>query len=363
MNPESNRSLERTGLYKTIKQNETYSRDLLESAGQGFAFPVHEKIRGITDERVYRDQNDKEGLSKRELLKACLQALSLAWERAIKPRINEIRVKNIDHLKAGTDFFTDADTESERIIRDHFIQQFGEQSLRIFGEEANRYLGNEQSQVGVRIDPIDGTESFKFSKDADWGIMVGVYIGSAESEHQIISAVYFPERQTVLYGVEDVGVFRTNLAEGPETQIDKIGTKEYQKMPDRDDLRSIITTHWKHTDQSQRGKIDRIEKGLTKAKARVRSVDSACAEVLEALESDGKRAMIIDGDFNQVDFIPYSMLEKVGYKIYDWTGKEHQAENPELSNKKVVVVPPGKAGREILGIIKSSVGKNRRLND
>ncbi len=341
-------------LMSTISKSESHSRDLLESTGQGFAYPVAEKIRQMPDEdKVFRNEEDKEGLGKKELLKATLRSLSLAWEQ-IKPLIGDIRNKDVDHLKAGTDFFTEADTKSEEVIRDYFIEKFGEQSLRIFGEEANRYMGNEQSQIGVRIDPIDGTESFKFSKDADWGIMIGVYVGTPESEKQIISAVYFPERQQLLYSVDNVGVFGTNMNEGAELQLDKVGTKEYHRVPDRDDVKELITSHWKHTDATQRGNNNAIEAILVEKKARMRSTDSSCAEVLEALESNGKRAIILDGDFNQVDFIPFAMLEKVGYKIYDWEGNEKRADDAGLTNKKLVVVPPGKAGREIVESIKKS---------
>lgn len=354
MSTEAN-NIEQASLYQTAAQADKHSRDILESTGQGFAFPVAEKVRNMSDdEKVHTSEEDKEGIAKKELLKASLKALSLAWEQAIKPLISKVRAKEVETLKHGTDFFTEADTKSEEIIRNYFVEQFGEQSLRIFGEEANRYSGNEKSRIGVRIDPIDGTESFKFSKDADWGIMIGVYEGTPENDHQIISAVYFPERQQLLYSVDGVGVFGTNMNEGKELQLDKVGTKEYTTVPDRDDVKDIITSQWKHTDASQRGNNTAIENALVDKKARIRSTDSSCGEVLEALESNGKRAIILDGDFNQVDFIPFTMLEKVGYKIYDWQGNEKRADDPELTNQKLVVVPPGKAGQEILETIKQA---------
>lgn len=346
-----------TELFNTVQKAKEVSDEMLESAGQGFAFPVHEKVRNLPDEKIFRSDEDEKGISKKDLFKVTLRALKDAWEIAIRPRVTEIREKKVDKFKVGADFFTEADTKSEEVIKQNFIQAFGSDSIRIFGEEANKYLGNMDSNIGVRIDPIDGTESFKFSKNQDWGIMVGIYIGKPEDEKQIMSAVFFPERNIIMYQIDGAGVFTTTLGEGPMSAVEDVGSKEYGAIPPRDEISDLITTYWKHSDYQQRGNILEIEDRLAGMKARNRSTDSPSADVLEALQSNGKRAMIIDGDYSQVDFIALAMLGKLGYRIFDWHGQEQKFDDVNLNNKKLIVVPPGKAGELIVKTI-MNYGKN-----
>ncbi len=343
--------IENTELYKLVRRNQEVADEELESAGEGYAFPVAEKVRKMEDEMIPTGIEGIE-LSKQELFKVCLRSLKTAWEQAIRPRVKEIRARAVDKLKAGTDFWTEADTGSEEIIKRNFLEVFGAESIRIFGEEANKYLGNINSKVGIRIDPIDGTVSFKFSKNADWGIMIGIYTGTPENEKQIMSATYFPEREMFMYYVDGVGVFTTSLAESSYVSIEEVGTKEYGPVPAQDELKDVIVTHWKHTDFEQRGNIKEIEHELARSQARIRSADSACADVLEALQSNGKRILLVDGDYTQVDFIPHPALEKLGYRIYDWQGNERRFDDVGISNEKLVIVPPGKAGEKVLDVVK-----------
>jgi fructose-1,6-bisphosphatase/inositol monophosphatase family enzyme len=335
-------------LFRKVREAKDASRDTLESIAKGFPFPVHEKVRDIPPDLVVKiSDEDERGLSKLALIQTILHSLKAAWEQGIEPRIGDVRGRPPESMKVGTDFFTEADTASEAIIRDFFINSFGKGRLRIFGEEANAYLGNRDSRVGIRIDPIDGTESMKFGKP-DWGIMIGIYEGTPENEKQMASAVYYPERQLLVHGVGDVGVFITDLGTGQ--------VKETQTVLSQDDIKNMIIQVWKHTDVRQRGKILEIEKALAEKKARIRTTASSCGDVLEALLTNGQRAMIIDGDFNQVDFIPFALLEQVGYTLYDWKGKRVRADDAELTNKKIVAVPPGQAGKEIIEITKRFSG-------
>lgn len=339
----------RENIFETVARAEKTSRDLLESVGKGFAFPVPEKIRNISeDEKIQIDESGKE-IGKVELLKTSFKALKDAWEKAIEPRIDEIRTRAVgkEQQKGGTDFFTEADLASEETIRGSFFEKFGEDSIRVFGEERNAYLGNLNSKIGIRIDPIDGTESMKYGKTQDWSIMVGVYEGTPEQEKQVIGAMYFPERSTLLYQVAGVeGVFVSNIETGE--------TREISTLENQDDLFEIITSYWKHTNLQKTGKISEIESSLRKAGARLRSTNSASADVLEALTTGGKRAIVMDGDITTVDYIAYSLLQKMGYKLFDWNGNELSADQTDVSDKKVVFVPPGKAGEEILNKIKEA---------
>ena len=340
----------RENIFETVARAEKTSRDLLESVGKGFAFPVPEKIRNISEnEKIQFDESGGE-IKKTELLKTTLQALKNSWEQAIEPRIDDIRKQSVrkEEQKGGTDFFTEADLASEDAIRSAFFQKFGEDSIRVFGEEKNEYLGNQKSRVGVRIDPIDGTESMKFGKTQDWSIMVGVYEGTAENEKQIIGAMYFPERSTLLYQVDGVdGVFVANIETGE--------TKEISALENQDNMSEIIISYWKHTNLQKTGRISEIESALRNSGARLRSTNSASADVLEALTTGGKRAIVMDGDIATVDYIAYSLLQKMGYRLFDWEGNELSADQSDLTDKKVVFVPPGKAGEEILKkIVESS---------
>jgi len=333
-------------LYQLVEGAQKSSEATLESIGKGFAFPVAEEVLNATD-RDIRISEDGESISRNEIFKVALHALNQAWENAIKPRIEKIRNETIesDKLKSGVDFFTEADVESEKIMREIFFEQFGENSLRIFGEEENGYLGNEKSSISIRIDPIDGTESMKFGKQ-DWGVMVGIYEDGEDSEKQIASAVYYPEKEALVYGMEDAGVFITDLASAE--------TKKIEPIKNKDEIGDVITQVWRHSDVEQRGDITAIENSVSNEGGRIRSTTSACTDVLEALSTKGARIMIIDGDFNQVDFIPHPLLTQLGYRIYDWDGTEYDPDDVSLVNKKLVIVPPGNAGELVREIIKES---------
>ena len=272
-----------------------------------------------------------------------------AWI-AIAGLLPEIRNQSIDpkSFKDGSDFFTKADLASEKVIRETF-EPFGA-AVRIFGEEEGRYLGNSAARISVRIDPIDGTRTMKFSR-FKWSIMAGVYsrLAVEAEETQIMSMCYFPELtgQPVLFhvrGDDDWGgtyVVKTDFWE--KLQV--------QQFPERNDLGNIITTFWKHTDFRQRGAVQEIENEIACAGGHAVSTDAGSCDVLEAALTAGQRAMIIDGDYNLVDFIPHPAITTLGYKIYRWDGTLMRPEDPALVNQKLVVVPPGKAGEQILKIV------------
>jgi fructose-1,6-bisphosphatase/inositol monophosphatase family enzyme len=330
--------MRKENIFNTVARMEKISNDLIESAGKGFAFPVAEKIRNISENEI----------SKIELLKTSLKAIKDAWENNIEPRIDAIRESAVakDQQKDGNDFFTQADIASEDSIRGIFFEKYGEDNIRVFGEESGSYLGNLNSTIGIRIDPIDGTESMKYGKTQDWSIMVGVYEGTPEQEKQIIGTIYFPERSILLYQVTSVeGVFVLNTETGE--------TKEISELKNQDNLSEIIISYCKHTNLQKTGKISEIESSLRQAGARLRSTNSVSADVLEALTTGGKRAMIMDGDLTTVDYIAYAFLQKMGYKLFDWNGSEMNTDQSDLSEKKIVLVPPGKAGEVIINTIRT----------
>lgn len=283
-------------------------------------------------------------MDKNKLLDVMFNTSQLAWYSVIQPRMAKIRQQSISKafIKGqGTDFFTQADLESERIITEELTKHFGKDTFRVFGEEKNTYTGNLTSDITIRIDPIDGTEAFKFGK-SNWSIMIGLYSGRGEQEKQILATIYYPEYYNeMLYSSEDNKVCIKNMQTGD--------TKEFTQIEQQDELSNIIVAFWKHSDLKKRGNIDEILKKLEEAKARVRTISPT--EVKEALITNGKRAMVIDGDFNQVDFIGYSLLGKLGYKIYDWNGAEYNIDDSNLTDKKLIVIPPGEASKQILEIV------------
>ncbi|OGE32832.1 hypothetical protein A3C59_04385 [Candidatus Daviesbacteria bacterium RIFCSPHIGHO2_02_FULL_36_13] len=282
--------------------------------------------------------------NKNEVLKVMFKASEMAWQKAIKPRMKKIREDSVDKSSikgGGTDFFTEADTESERVVKEELIKRFGKDVFRIFGEEENGYIGNLESDITIRIDPIDGTEAFKFGKP-NWSILIGVYSGRDDQEKQLLATIYYPEYYNeMLYFLEGSGIFLQNMSTGEKQEITNI--------EDQDSLENIIVAYWKNSNLQKRGRIDEILDELEKNGARVRSISPT--EVKEALITHGKRAMIMDGDYNQVDFISYSLLIKLGYKVYDWNGSEYNINDPGLTDKKLVIIPPGKAGKQILEIV------------
>ncbi len=293
-------------------------------------------------------KTDFAGIPTSELLRAMIRSLQTAWER-IYQILEGVRDESLGKIefKSGADFFTIADTTSERIIKDVFLCSFHTKDIRIFGEEANCYLGNEKALVGIRIDPIDGTRAMKFSR-FKWGILVGVYHGTPEKEAQIMSACFFPElihRPLMIY-LQGEGTF--------VMRMDKTGYRLPMKVAQssrQNDLGNIVVTFWKHTDFSQRGRVNQIEDEIAKANGHPLSTDSGAVDVLEACLTGGQRAMIIDGDYSLVDFIPHPAITSLGYQIYKWDGTLMRPEDPALVNAKLAIVPPGQAGEQILEIV------------
>jgi fructose-1,6-bisphosphatase/inositol monophosphatase family enzyme len=314
------------------------------SSNTEFVFPVTSKIKSLgTKDRLY--VNGKT-ISKTDLLGAMFAASKMAWQKAIQPKMAAIRKGSInkESLKGGgVDFFTKADTESEKTIKQELLKRFEKNTFRIFGEEENKYVGNLNSEISIRIDPIDGTECFKFGEPG-WSIMIGVYVGKDSQEKEILATVYHPEvYNEIIYYIDGLGIFITNIITGE--------TKEIKKLDEQNSVDDVIIMFWKHTNIHKRGKIDEIIKKLEYTGARVRGISPT--QVRESLLTGGKRIMIMDGDYNQVDFISYSMLVKLGYKIFDWNGKEYNIDDPTLNDKKVVLIPPGKVGKKVLRIIKN----------
>jgi fructose-1,6-bisphosphatase/inositol monophosphatase family enzyme len=279
-----------------------------------------------------------------DLLQTMMAAAVRAWDLGIRLNIKKVRQADLNPAfsKQGADFFTEADTASEQIIIESLHAGYSPNAFRIFAEEAGAYSGNPDAEITIRIDPIDGTESFKFGKP-NWSIMIGAYLGRDALECQIASVVYWPEYyDEMLFFLEGAGTFKGNLT---TRQV-----SEFSRVDDQNDLNNIIVAVYKHSNINKRGKIDDIIRALEFKGARVKSTTPA--EVKEALETRGRRAMIIDGDFNEVDFISYSSLVRLGYQIRDWAGTLYNIDDPALANKKFSIVPPGRAGEVIFDIVR-----------
>src|SRR6202142_121194 len=88
-----------------------------------FAFPMTSKIKTL-------DKSGIEGTSIRkiDLLEAMFAASKTAWEKAINPKMESIRkggVRKSSLKGGGVDFFTKADTESEKVIKSELAKRFG----------------------------------------------------------------------------------------------------------------------------------------------------------------------------------------------------------------------------------------------
>jgi fructose-1,6-bisphosphatase/inositol monophosphatase family enzyme len=279
------------------------------------------------------------------LLRTFFSATTAAWQEGILPVMADVRAHQVDssERKHGNDFFTAADTASEEIIVKQLQNAYGTEAFRIFGEEKNAYTGNQDAAVTIRIDPIDGTENFKFGKPT-WGIMAGAYEGRGENEKQLISVVYYPELYNqFLFTLGDAKAYVYDRRSAVTTTFDTIESQ--------DELSNMLTAVRKHSDRTQRGPIDDVISALEKAGARI--CYSSSLDAKEALETRGKRASIMDGDYSQVDFIQYAVLQRLGYRVFDWLGIERNIDDPSLDNQKLMIVPPGHAGEQILQIITS----------
>jgi fructose-1,6-bisphosphatase/inositol monophosphatase family enzyme len=281
------------------------------------------------------------------LLQNLFVAVSNAWEKGIKPRLSSVRAQPLtkDAMKHGADFFTEADVASEKLIIETITSAFGPNTFRIFAEESGLYTGNVDSSYTVRIDPIDSTESFKFGKP-NWSIMVGVYSGRGSTERQIASVVYYPEYfNEVLYRCEGLGVFIADL----NADV----TEKIKTVTPQDSLGDMLTVLARGQDAHTRAVANAITLALEKAGARVKS--SSSIEAKEALQTGGKRAIITNTSFDSVDYIAFSSLVSLGYKAYDFKGREWNIDDEGIQGRGIAILPPGSAGAKILDAIKTSV--------
>ena len=120
----------------------------------------------------------------------------------------------------------------------------------------------------------------------------------------------------IVFSLEGTGVYKADLRTGSVVEFPPIETQ--------DTPNDIIVSYWKHSSLRERGRIDEILLDLELAGGRLRTITPA--EVKEALETRGRRAMILDGDFTLVDFISYPMLGKLGYRAWGWDGTQHSIE-------------------------------------
>ncbi len=308
------------------------------SETEKWVFPVPEKIANISGSLV-ADSTKGISVDKRKLLQAMFRAVDMAWEQVIKPSMSKIRLGNIvdGSMKVGTDFFTEADIQSEEIIKQTILKEFGEDTFRIWGEEANKYLGNLDSNLTIRIDPIDSTENFKFG-NSRWSIMIGIYTGRESQERQVMSAIFYPEYYNeVLYRVDGLGVFVTNRTTGMTEEIDSLDPQD-----SLDEIYLVVS----YGDVGKRGNVQEVVAQLELKGARVKSTSTV--EAKEALQTRGRRAVITSGTYGQQDYISYSALASLGYRVFDRNGTEYNMDDPALSGMATLIVPPGKAGEEIV---------------
>lgn|SRR3989338_2124228 len=289
---------------------EQETTDAILSAREGFAFTVPQEVREISDTvNVTAGEGKSEKVPLIDILKTSFEAVQRAWDEAIVPRMQEIRRSSVVDDKAGTDFATAADKASEQTIK-QIIQERLDELVKVFGEETKEYEENAQSNISVEIDPIDGTETFKFGTGDGWAILIGVYRDLDDgNREQKASVAYFPEKQKLMYYIKDHGVFISDLH---EHVTHKAAAVEVQ-----DDLKNkMMIRMWKHTDKKRRSGVQRIEEDLKSLGAHFRLTNSAAEDALEAIETGGQRILIYDGDMMRVDYIPHAALIALGYKMY-----------------------------------------------
>jgi len=297
----------------------------------------------LADQIDILESSQRSGFKDKDLVETCIEAVQDAWEFAIKPRMTTIRDSQISDvaMKDGVDFFTEADIESERVIKEVFSRRFGANELRLFGEEAGEYEGNLEAPITIRIDPIDGTANFKFGKPG-WGIMVGAYEGREQNERQIVSATYFPEYYEEIIFRIAAHVYKADLRTGEVTQFRDI---EEQNNP-----REVIVSCHKNDVFERRGSIEKVCEEIERRNIRIHS--GGPANTKEAIETRGRRIIMIEGDYDQVDFILYSALVALGYRIFDFDGTARNVDDPAISYSNFLLVPPGTVGDTIREIIR-----------
>lgn len=297
----------------------------------------------VPNKTPYVSAGSELGVDILALTSAMVESVQEAWEVAIKPRMQAVRDMKLsqDDMKIGVDFFTEADVESEKIIKSKIQEKFSPNTFRIFGEEVHAYEGNLNAPITIRIDPIDGTAQFKFGQ-AQWGIMVGAYVGRDADERQIAAVVYFPEYYNeIVFRIGDVGTFCANLASGEITQ--------YQKMDSFDNFADVLFKIHKSHDLTKRGNIDELFLEINKLGGRI--ITGSPMDTKEALATRGRRVFITNKDWDQVDFILTSSLVMLGYKIFNFEGVPQNIDDPALTGSNFILLPPGKIGDLVLKVM------------
>lgn len=272
------------------------------------------------------------------LLVRVLEGIKKAGKYAMSKK-EQVRLEAIEangQKGKWADYFTEVDTRNETIIKETLRKEFSPELLQILGEEYGT-TGDEDAEYEIDIDPIDGTNAYKHWFD---GRSIMIWVGKGKK--QFASFVYFPEKenQPLLYYIKDKGIFIT--------YTDTWETKKITTIKNVEDKSNLLVKIRKHTTTEESSIfINPIENILRKNNFQIHNTKWPGEDALEAVEM--WRAMIIDGDFHRVDFIPLPLLISLWYKIYDREGNEQDSNNPSaLARRQLVIVPPWKAWRDVL---------------
>ncbi len=244
--------------------------------------------------------------------------------------------------KWGVDFATEIDLAVEDTSKSKLFSLIG-QDIKVYWEEAWVYIWPKNATKLFRIDPIDGTGEFKGSWP-DFSLMFGKYSEWNGRQEQLdYSVVYFPEKEwSVLHlYIRGLGNFLINTAWSWVGDFVPLSA-----LPKQNNIEDMNISIWKHSDVEQsHEKMGDVEAGVRSLKpAQIHITRSASADVLYALIRQWRQAMIIDWDYNIVDFIPFAAVEELGYEIFDRDGTwPLDPADYSLDNRKLVVVPAGSA--------------------
>jgi myo-inositol-1(or 4)-monophosphatase len=144
--------------------------------------------------------------SEEELLEVAVEAARMAGA-LLAERVRQGAERKVTSKSTPTDLVSEADTESERAIRELLAKRRPQDG--IVGEEGSDVPGS--SDLRWVVDPLDGTVNFLFGIP-QWCVSVAV----RDSEGTIAGAVYDPNRDELF----------TATRTGPATLARAEGTKE-----------------------------------------------------------------------------------------------------------------------------------------
>ncbi len=227
------------------------------------------------------------------------------------------------HAKPDGTIVTDADLESDAIIRDALVERFPQDAL--LSEEAPDDPARVQNPRSWIVDPIDGTTDFADGRPY-WAVLLAL----AHQGRPVLGVVARPALGSLVAGAEGLGAFRDR-----DGRLEPWGLEP----PPLSVLRVAARRGMQRLDHAAAaGDVDLVTDAPWRGLMRALAVIDGDADAFV-----GDRTTASEWDFAAVD----AVLRAAGGRVTDLTGDERRYNNPDprLTGGIVAATTPGVHGR------------------